>query len=68
MFILFSICTVRKCNFILFSPCLHFTGIDVAGEVAEVGPAVKKFKPGDKVVAIVHPFVMLTLHVLHFIF
>ncbi|KAM1265598.1 hypothetical protein ACFX2J_035267 [Malus domestica] len=28
----------------------HIPGIDVAGEVVKVGPGVKKFKPGDKVV------------------
>ncbi|KAL3716158.1 hypothetical protein ACJRO7_007858 [Eucalyptus globulus] len=30
----------------------HIPATDVGGEVVEVGPAVKKFKPGDKVVAI----------------
>lgn len=48
----------------LLSLCLHFTASDVAGEVAKVGPAVKKFKPGDKVVATLNILVMLILHVL----
>ncbi|XP_030532761.1 chloroplast envelope quinone oxidoreductase homolog [Rhodamnia argentea] len=29
---------------------------DVAGEVVKAGPAVKKFKPGDRVVAVLNPF------------
>lgn len=29
---------------------------DVAGEVVNVGPVVKKFKPGDKVIAVLSPF------------
>jgi len=32
-------------------------GTDITGEVTEVGQGVQKFKPGDKVVAIVNPFV-----------
>ena len=44
-----------------------FTATDVAGEVVKVGPAGKKFKPGDKVVAVLDPLVMLTLlHALPF--
>ncbi|KAH1189128.1 Quinone-oxidoreductase, chloroplastic [Glycine max] len=31
-------------------------GSDVTGEVVEVGQGVRKFKPGDKVVALVNPF------------
>ncbi|KAI4354237.1 hypothetical protein L6164_003123 [Bauhinia variegata] len=34
----------------------YIPGTDVAGEVIEAGPGVKKFKPGDKVTAIVDPF------------
>ncbi|KAM5562995.1 chloroplast envelope quinone oxidoreductase [Rosa sericea] len=33
----------------------HIPGTDVAGEVVEVGPQVKNFKAGDKVVAMVNP-------------
>ncbi|XP_027336254.1 chloroplast envelope quinone oxidoreductase homolog [Abrus precatorius] len=33
----------------------YIPGTDVAGEVMEVGQRVQKFKPGDKVVAIVNP-------------
>ncbi|CAB4291192.1 unnamed protein product [Prunus armeniaca] len=33
----------------------HIPGTDVAGEVVQVGPGVKKFKAGDKVVAMVNP-------------
>ncbi|KAK9944726.1 hypothetical protein M0R45_010281 [Rubus argutus] len=33
----------------------HIPGTDVAGEVVQVGPDVKNFKAGDKVVAIVNP-------------
>ena len=33
------------------------TASDVAGEVMEVGPGVKNFKAGDKVVAVVNPLV-----------
>ncbi|KAK9992951.1 hypothetical protein SO802_022654 [Lithocarpus litseifolius] len=32
-----------------------YSGIDVAGEVVEVGPGVKSFKAGDKVVAAIRP-------------
>lgn len=32
-------------------------GTEITGEVMEVGQSVRKFKPGDKVVAIVNPFV-----------
>ncbi|WVZ08084.1 hypothetical protein V8G54_021430 [Vigna mungo] len=35
---------------------LHYVGTDIAGEVIEVGRSVRKFKPGDKVVALVSPF------------
>ncbi|XP_061339615.1 chloroplast envelope quinone oxidoreductase homolog [Gastrolobium bilobum] len=34
----------------------YIPGTDIAGEVVEVGQVVKKFKPGDKVVAVVNPF------------
>ncbi|KHN08821.1 chloroplast envelope quinone oxidoreductase homolog [Glycine soja] len=34
----------------------HIPGTDITGEVTEVGQGVQKFKPGDKVVAIVNPF------------
>ncbi|KAI6674406.1 hypothetical protein NL676_002312 [Syzygium grande] len=34
----------------------HIPGTDVGGEVVEVGPAVEKFKPGDKVVALLDHF------------
>ncbi|XP_030532760.1 chloroplast envelope quinone oxidoreductase homolog [Rhodamnia argentea] len=34
----------------------HIPATDLAGEVVKVGPAVKKFKPGDKVVAILNHF------------
>lgn len=37
--------------------CLAGTVSDVAGEIVEVGPAVKSFKAGDKVVAMLNPFV-----------
>ncbi|GAB2214658.1 hypothetical protein Droror1_Dr00019018 [Drosera rotundifolia] len=30
----------------------HVPGTDLAGEVVKVGPAMKKFKPGDKIVAV----------------
>uniref|UniRef100_A0A2N9HSM8 Enoyl reductase (ER) domain-containing protein n=1 Tax=Fagus sylvatica TaxID=28930 RepID=A0A2N9HSM8_FAGSY len=33
----------------------HIPASDVAGEVMEVGPGVKNFKAGDKVVAVVNP-------------
>ncbi|XP_050364020.1 chloroplast envelope quinone oxidoreductase homolog [Argentina anserina] len=33
----------------------HIPGTDVAGEVVQVGPEVKNFKAGDKVVAMVNP-------------
>ena len=32
-------------------------GTDIVGEIMEVGQGVRKFKPGDKVVAFVNPFV-----------
>ncbi|XP_030472791.1 chloroplast envelope quinone oxidoreductase homolog [Syzygium oleosum] len=34
----------------------HIPATDVGGEVVEVGPAVEKFKPGDKVVALLDRF------------
>ncbi|CAN0897982.1 Chloroplast envelope quinone oxidoreductase homolog [Linum grandiflorum] len=34
----------------------HIPGSDVAGEVVEVGPGVKKFIPGDKVLGMVNHF------------
>ncbi|MES1223032.1 MAG: alcohol dehydrogenase catalytic domain-containing protein, partial [Bacteroidota bacterium] len=33
----------------LFKPKLAATGSDFAGQVEAIGPAVKSFKPGDKV-------------------
>ncbi|ESW12675.1 hypothetical protein PHAVU_008G132900, partial [Phaseolus vulgaris] len=39
-------------------PCKfpYIPGSDITGEVIEVGKGVQKFKPGDKVVALVSPF------------
>ncbi|XP_014634973.1 chloroplast envelope quinone oxidoreductase homolog isoform X2 [Glycine soja] len=39
-------------------PCKfpYIPGTDIVGEVMEVGQGVRKFKPGDKVVAFVNPF------------
>ncbi|CAI0561164.1 unnamed protein product [Linum tenue] len=34
----------------------HIPGSDISGEVVEVGPGVKKVKPGDKVVGMVNHF------------
>lgn len=34
----------------------YIPGTDIAGEVTEVGQGVQKFKPGDKIVALVNPF------------
>lgn len=39
---------------------------DVAGEVVEVGPGVKDFKAGDKVVALLAHFVSIALSYLFF--
>lgn len=41
-------------------------GTDVAGEVVEVGPEVKNFKAGDKVVAMVNPLVSFYWHISFF--
>lgn len=40
----------------LRAPRNHRTGIDVAGVVESVGPAVTRFKPGDEVFADLFPF------------
>ncbi|KAK7339113.1 hypothetical protein VNO77_19757 [Canavalia gladiata] len=34
----------------------YIPGTDITGEVVKIGEGVQKFKPGDKVVAIVNPF------------
>ncbi|CAN1269420.1 Chloroplast envelope quinone oxidoreductase homolog, partial [Linum perenne] len=43
----------------------HIPGSDVAGEVVEVGPGVKKFSLGDKVVGMVNHFVSSIAHSLY---
>lgn len=43
--------------FILWLKLFVATGTDMAGEVVEVGPGVKNFRTGDKVVAILNPTV-----------
>ncbi|KAG0487631.1 hypothetical protein HPP92_009726 [Vanilla planifolia] len=62
-------CKIQKGNLWPFMP-LKFPFIpvcDVAGEVIEVGSAVKNFKPGDKVVSMLLFMVFLTTNLQFFL-